>query len=354
MSSVPHTSPSPSNFQLITDALADYAGQTGIDLSNSPFAEKLQLSTSPDAILQLLYERENAFKQYRDGNRRLISYLSPAVQVLHALSDIIGEALCVVPFPPAKAIFVGIDVLLAASSGVSSSYNALLDLFECLASFSKRLEVYLKIPPTPEMTDIIVKIMVELLSVLALATKQIKQGRFKKFAKKLLGDSEIESVLDRLDRLTQDEAQMTVAQTLGVVHGLINNMRIVMEVVALHQMVNEINKMKREQLQRDVQRWLSPPDPSTNHNFVWKSHHSGTAAWFFESNTLTKWKATGSFLWIHGKPGSGKSTLLSAIIQDIEDMRKAGLATMAYYYFDFRDVKKQNCYGLLSSLISQL
>jgi len=35
-------------------------------------------------------------------------------------------------------------------------------------------------------------------------------------------------------------------------------------------------------------------------------------------------------------------------------MRAAGLATMAYYYFDFRDSKKQNCYGLLSSLLSQL
>jgi hypothetical protein len=44
----------------------------------------------------------------------------------------------------------------------------------------------------------------------------------------------------------------------------------------------------------------------------------------------------------------------SAIIQDIEAMHAAGLATMAYYYFDFRDVKKQDCYGLLSSLVSQL
>jgi hypothetical protein len=35
-------------------------------------------------------------------------------------------------------------------------------------------------------------------------------------------------------------------------------------------------------------------------------------------------------------------------------MHAAGLATMAYYYFDFRDTKKQDCYGLLSSLISQL
>ena len=69
--------------------------------------------------------------------------------------------------------------------------------------------------------------------------------------------------------------------------------------------------------------------------------------------------------------GAGKSTLLyvmilyvrrmlfiapvsSAIIQDIKCMHAAGLATMAYYYFDFRDTKKQDCYGLLSSLVSQL
>ena len=44
----------------------------------------------------------------------------------------------------------------------------------------------------------------------------------------------------------------------------------------------------------------------------------------------------------------------SAIIQNIEALRTAGLATSAYYYFDFRDVKKQDHYGLLSSLLSQL
>jgi hypothetical protein len=41
-----------------------------------------------------------------------------------------------------------------------------------------RLEVYTTIPPTPMMMDLIIKIIVELLSVLALATNQIKQGRF--------------------------------------------------------------------------------------------------------------------------------------------------------------------------------
>ena len=132
-----------------------------------------------------------------------------------------------------------------AAAGVTSSYDALLELFECLGNFVKRLEIYTNIPPSPIMTEVIVKIIIELLSVLALASKQIKQGRFskcpltyamfvtqraaEKFTKKLLGESEIETVLQRLDRLTQDEAQITVAQTLSVVHGLVGNVKAVME-----------------------------------------------------------------------------------------------------------------------------
>ena len=50
-----------------------------------------------------------------------------------------------------------------------------------------------------------------------------------KFAKKMLGDSEIEATVDRLDRLTQDEARMTVAQTLSVVHCLAGNVKVIME-----------------------------------------------------------------------------------------------------------------------------
>jgi hypothetical protein len=44
----------------------------------------------------------------------------------------------------------------------------------------------------------------------------------------------------------------------------------------------------------------------------------------------------------------------SAIIEDIEDKHAIGLAKTAYYYFDFRDSKKQDHYGLLSSLVLQL
>ena len=57
------------------------------------------------------------------------------------------------------------------------SYGALLDLLESIAHFLGRLDIYTKIPPTPAMDEIVVKIMVELVSTLALATKELKQGR---------------------------------------------------------------------------------------------------------------------------------------------------------------------------------
>ena len=40
-----------------------------------------------------------------------------------------------------------------------------------------RLEIYTTIPPTPAMTETIIKILVQLISTLAVAMKQVKQGR---------------------------------------------------------------------------------------------------------------------------------------------------------------------------------
>jgi hypothetical protein len=96
--------------------------------------------------------------------------------------------------------------------------------------------------------DLIVKIIVELFLVLALATKQIKQGRISEcavrytllmlivsqnFSKKLWGKGKdrTQTALERLDRLTKDEGLSAVAHTLSIVYGItdnIINMRVVM------------------------------------------------------------------------------------------------------------------------------
>ena len=107
----------------------------------------------------------------------------------------------------------------------------LLDIFVRIEGFFKRLESYMEVRPTAAMTDVIVKIMTEVLSILAIATKKIKQGRLsesdvhkllfaylfpEKFMKKLLSKNNIEDAVKKLNTLTMEETRMVIAETLKV------------------------------------------------------------------------------------------------------------------------------------------
>jgi len=62
---------------------------------------------------------------------------------------------------------------------VKASYDALVEIFECVEGFVRRLMIYTKIEkPDPALTEVLIKIMAELISILALATKQMNQGLF--------------------------------------------------------------------------------------------------------------------------------------------------------------------------------
>ena len=187
-----------------------------------------------------------------------------------------------------------------------------------------------------------------------------------KFAKRLLGESDVEAILQRLDRLTLEEARITGARTLEVVHGLFDNLKVVvdggMPYFVHYWRINETRLSRREgiddcyttssryaltcvehpiflmmhvscdsrdrrwhkqvaelvlkftltvveaecdflgnQFQMNVRSWLSPPDPSVNHNIARRDHFGGTTSWFIQSDIYKEWTVTGSLLWIHGK-----------------------------------------------------
>jgi hypothetical protein len=130
------------------------------------------------------------------------------------------------------------------AAGVTTSHDALADLFELIERFLIHVEIYTRVPPTPATDDMVIKIMLELFSTLALATRDLKRGqsseyvfihvyltkrRAVKSVKKGFGDTEIEAILQRLDRLTQEEARATVPETLVVIYGLLQHMRMVMD-----------------------------------------------------------------------------------------------------------------------------
>jgi len=57
----------------------------------------------------------------------------------------------------------------------------------------------------------------------------VAQRATEKFAKKLLGESEIEAVLQSLKQLNEEEARIAVAETLGLVHSLVGNVKLIMK-----------------------------------------------------------------------------------------------------------------------------
>jgi hypothetical protein len=65
-----------------------------------------------------------------------------------------------------------------AAKDVSASRDKLIELFNRIEHFFRRLEIYTGITPTTAMMDIIIKIMVEVLTILAIVTKEVKRGRF--------------------------------------------------------------------------------------------------------------------------------------------------------------------------------
>jgi hypothetical protein len=122
-----------------------------------------------------------------------------------------------------------------------------VEIFDRIEFFFKRLESHIEAQPTAAMRDIIEKIMVEVLSILGILTKEIGQGRMstsfhvylsattdlhaEKYLKELAGRKDVEDALARLDRLTQEEAQMAEAEIMKTGHEILDGLKDVNEKV---------------------------------------------------------------------------------------------------------------------------
>jgi hypothetical protein len=121
----------------------------------------------------------------------------------------------------------------------------------------------------------------------------------------------MEDALKRLDKLTQEEVGMAVAQNLKATHVVDERVRGVADDVDQVKRSSSPNLISidyrasriisENQLRENIHKWLSPPDPSTNHNIACDTQHKKIATWFFQGSMFREWKSTGSLLWIHGK-----------------------------------------------------
>ncbi|KAH8986544.1 hypothetical protein EDB86DRAFT_3105350 [Lactarius hatsudake] len=163
-------------------------------LSSSSFRD------SADSVIAVLQDQAQVFRKYRGDDGRTMKWLMRTVQILYTLSTstVLGEGISLVvatrstrprynscghfcpqkPFslvsessPPTGSVQTGFNICNPqVIKDIGASYDAILDLFEFSENFLRYLDIYTKIPPTSAMTEIVVKIQVELLATLAIAT----------------------------------------------------------------------------------------------------------------------------------------------------------------------------------------
>ncbi|KAI0287846.1 hypothetical protein BC826DRAFT_1108113 [Russula brevipes] len=188
------------------NALKAYKKKTGKDLASDPLLRRLETCNSPDGVLGTLREQVPDSDQPETRNDRLMTG-----STRRAVSPV---------YPPAGLIFMGISSLLSVVQAVSATQDEMISLFERIENYFRRLEMYIGLPRTTGMMEIIVKVMTEVLIILGLATREVKQGKIKRCLKKLIGRSDIKDALQRLDNLMQEESRMAAAQGLKATHGL--------------------------------------------------------------------------------------------------------------------------------------
>jgi hypothetical protein len=199
---------SSSNFRLIiNNALKDYEKRTKENLLFHPLASQLQECNSPGDIIAVL--QQQILHQSRSTDERCTKWLDPTINVLLTFSQTVGTVglvrhalirdlhshiyligiftgdgdLCGDRYSPFSVYsqrlgmsFCNTDIPQAAKD-VRASQDTLVDVFERIEMFFRRLVVYIDVPPTTEMMDMITQIMVEVLCILGIATKEIRQSR---------------------------------------------------------------------------------------------------------------------------------------------------------------------------------
>lgn len=204
--------PSANNFTAILNAAStEYHRVTKKRLDTHPFAALLDTCNTPESVSNLFRTQVRALSKFREDDGRLMAWLDPIVHILFIFSGTLGEGIGLVssqfivyyysltsssqPFSPAKTVFTGIGVLLGVSlfanpllrirvtsssqavKDVVASHDTLINLFERVHFFLRRLNSYIGIPLTSGLTELLGMIMAQILSILALSTKAMTERR---------------------------------------------------------------------------------------------------------------------------------------------------------------------------------
>ncbi|KAI0290957.1 hypothetical protein BC826DRAFT_1106132 [Russula brevipes] len=183
----------------------------------------------PEDVLGELRNQAQAIGK-SDGGDGLMESLDPIVRVLFNYSEALAGGISLL-FSLVRIFFTAIDVLLSAAKNVAGSYSTLTNLFKRIHLILQSLDVYTGNSLTTELTELLGKIMAQLLSILALQTRVMTEGRIKKFARKLKGRTDVEDALSRFTMFMKEESSLVTARTLDLTRRVDINIKKAEEIV---------------------------------------------------------------------------------------------------------------------------
>ena len=326
-----------SRTDLWNDACKQYADVTGMSPLDATFP---RLDSLKDLRVQLEAE-ENHFSDFRNKKRRLFGAIQNIVAPFEKFGTLVG-GIVAPTFPPAPSIMGAILLLVQAGRGVSAALDSVMDLFDDLGLFARRLDLYEKVSLTIGMKEIIVRVFVVVLKTCAFSRKLVRRGVLKgrlfKWVKNLFwSDDEVQECLNSLKDLTGDEHKMASAQTLWEIsEARKENRETLVEVAEMKEMMH---KERDQDVLERVKRLLEPLSTSTRaYSDAFNDMMLGSCEWLERSaEFLAWWAGHEPLLWIHGGPGVGKSFLAAKIVGKLLERQRTKSAesseAIAGYFF---------------------
>ncbi|KAL3480754.1 NACHT and TPR domain protein [Aspergillus californicus] len=334
----------------------------------------LQSIQTVDALINEIDKQNTTFKEFREKRKDICDAISLALVPVQRFMDLAGQG--AYAFPPSCVVFGAVSCLIGAAQGVSTSYESIQDLMGSLKEFTVRLKTYSQEEISEDLSERLSEVLVALIEIFALSTKEVRRGRLRKFGRNLLlgSNDEIQAAVDKLDRLTRIEAGLVQAETLTIAKKTGRTvddvavtvtstndqlqetgaevMKVSVQVTEVKDMlgnlivsVNEKKQPESNKLQPDELRQILQPsklDPAqTWYDKISKTRIPGTGDWILTEDIFNDWiQRNTPVIFVTGNPGAGKSYLSTNIISFLRSQHvKSNLSmlTMSVAYFYFKD-----------------
>ncbi|KAK7027772.1 hypothetical protein R3P38DRAFT_2776838 [Favolaschia claudopus] len=276
---------------LATQSQSSYQQETGIDLMQEATGQYRHLlhCECVDDILDLIDGLASKHSRENSSYPRARSMLRTTSELVLVLNDAMGEVAGALGIPGGKTLFVALGILLKTAHGGQDRFTALVNLLSEFEQFFRRLNIQRNMEYSHHSKLLLSEICAQFLHVLALANKVFSlensdSGGVKRLWHKtrtkmlnareaLLQNRDIKLATERLDTLTRQELQMTMAEVFSVVTESRMTLRTLQKtttetLTALHLYSQAVQTALAEALStrlQDTSRTLAPREYDAEH-----------------------------------------------------------------------------------------